>query len=51
VKRRTSANNKWIAERPAMVISPSMSQHMNRMLKQPKAAPGQAMGSVRKPAA
>jgi hypothetical protein len=38
VKRRTSVGNEWIAERLAMGYPASMSQHVNRMLKEPKAA-------------
>jgi hypothetical protein len=38
VKRRTSMSNEWIAERLAMGHPASMSQHVNRMRKEPKAA-------------
>jgi len=38
VKRRTSASNEWIAERLAMGHPASMSQHVNRMRKEPKAS-------------
>jgi putative transposase len=37
VKRRTSVSNEWIAERLAMGHPASMSQHVNRMRKEPKA--------------
>jgi hypothetical protein len=38
VKRRTSVRNEWIAEGLAMGHPASMSQHVNRMRKEPKAA-------------
>lgn len=38
VKRRTSVNNEWIAGRLAMGHPASMSQHANRMRRDPKAA-------------
>ena len=38
VKRRTSVSNEWIAERLAMGHPASMSQHVNRMRKDPKTA-------------
>jgi hypothetical protein len=41
VKRRTSVNNEWIAERLAMGYPASMSQHVNRISKEPKASRGE----------
>jgi diacylglycerol kinase family enzyme len=38
VKRRTSVSNDWFAERLAMGHPASMSQHVNRMRKESKAA-------------
>jgi putative transposase len=38
VKRLTSVSNEWIADRLAMGHPASMSQHVNRMRKEPKAA-------------
>jgi uncharacterized FAD-dependent dehydrogenase len=38
VKRRTSVSNEWITERLAIGHPASMSQHVNRMRKEPKAA-------------
>ena len=37
VKRRTAVSNDWIAERLAMGHPAAMSQHVNRMRKEPKA--------------
>lgn len=36
--RRTAVNNAWIAERLAMGHPASMSQHVNRMRRRPRAA-------------
>lgn len=38
VKRRTTVSNDWLAERLAMGHSASMSQHVNRVRRDPKAA-------------
>ena len=38
VKRRTAVSNAWIAERLAMGHPASMSQQVNRMRREPKAA-------------
>src|SRR5690606_25888405 len=38
LKRRTSVSNEWIAEHLAMGHPASMSQHVNRMRRDPKAA-------------